>query len=160
MKSHQEQQNSSFGLIKTYLALLAWKRILYIVYKLNPVPDSDFKRTQILFLQTLRTNKQGWQNLQKFNNAANSKFLLWLFLESFLVSKLRSETWSSRLSPAASYLQSDRSVVIARLMSTCLWIGWKWLTDVGLKDKVVMWIVNVRERKPHTEKKSNFVWSF
>ena len=50
VKSHKlhKQQNSSFGLIKIYLALWAWERMPYIVYKLNTDPDSDSKTTQAI----------------------------------------------------------------------------------------------------------------
>ena len=45
--------------------------------------------------------------------------------------------------------RSELSAVIARLISKCLWSGWK----CHPRFPAVLWLVNVRERKPRWKKK-------
>ena len=59
----------------------------YIVYKLDLDTDSDSKRTQTLFLQTLRTKNQGGKNLQKVNNP----------VKTFIIQNFRSEYFGNLL---------------------------------------------------------------
>ena len=77
---------------------------------------------------------------------------------SLVVSNLYSESKVRGLSPASS---GELSAVIARLMSKCLWSGWKW--HWGVKEMpsspppAVLWFVNVCGRKPSWKKNVLFI---
>ena len=76
-----KQQNSSFGLIEIYLALWAWKRILYIFYKNEPWSQS-IRKPRPYFRRPSEQKSQGWKNLQNMTNPVNT-FIIQNFFSKY-----------------------------------------------------------------------------